>query len=639
VRTLHGSALDEALYNGLLRLSVKRFLMHLYFYACDLIAVLRATRVVAVSGQTRRHHPRVSAVIPNGIDLSLFRPMPESKSTFPSILFVGQMKTRKRGDLLLKAFLEKVRPQWPSAELWLVCPERVRAEGCRWFGPVRQETLIRLYQQAWIFCLPSSYEGFGRPYLEAMAAGTPVVTTENTGASELLEAGRCGLLVAPAKLGDALHRLLLHGELRADYIRKGLERAQAYGWNRVAGQYEQLYESIASSRKAPGANRRILYLQSTSEISGTDIALLRTIEALDPSRFEPHVVLHRLEPFSEEYRRAGAHVHEIPSMRQLSAHRGLGYLLRYLVGYPAAVVRIARLIRRERIDLVHTNTLHNLYGFLAARLTARPHVWHVREIVVQSPLLRWLERGLVTRFSSRILVMDNAIARMFLKPGGGMPAHIVKLYDGVDLEQLQPAVSGLRIRRELGLDETTPLVGMVARLDPAKGSDLFLEAAARVHAQEPRCRFLLCGGEIQGHEGYEATLRERAESLGIGRVTLFTGWRYRLRDIPEVYGALDILLQCPAYPEPYGLTCVEAMASGVPVVTFREGGPAELCADGETALLVPAGDTTAAAGAVISLLRNPEKRRALGEAGRRRAERLFDRRRCVRELEALYDAL
>ncbi len=392
---------------------------------------------------------------------------------------------------------------------------------------------------------------------------------------------------------------------------------------------------------APNASppKKILYLQSTAEISGTDITLLRTVEALDRTRFEPHIVLHQEGPFAQAYRDAGCRMHILSSMRQWTLHRGWRYWVGCLLGYPVAVVQIIRVVRREKIDLIHTNTIHNPYGFTTALFSRVPHVWHIREIVVQSAWLRRLETRLVRCFSRRFVVMDNAIAEMFLKPGGGLPKNIVKLYDGVDLTVFHPALSGSRIRRELGLSEQIPLIGCVGRLDPSKGSDLFLEIAARVLKEKPDCLFWLCGGEIRGHAGLETALRRKAEQLGIQKQVLFTGWRYCFRDIPEVYGAMDVSLQCPLYPEPYGLANVEAMACGVPIVAVARGGPTELCVDGETALLVPPRDPRAAAQAVLSLLKNPDRARTMGMAGRSRAEKFFDRRQCVKKLEALYEEL
>src|SRR5205814_1629018 len=113
-------------------------------------------------------------------------------------------------------------------------------------------------------------------------------------------------------------------------------------------------------------------------------------------------------------------------------------------------------------------------------------------------------------------------------------------------------------------------------------------------------------------------------------------WHYHGSDIPEVYRALDVSVQCPVYPEPYGLANVEAMASGVPIVAFNEGGPVELCIQNETAFLVPARNPEAVAQAVLKLLKNPTQAQAMRIAGRRRAERLFDSRQLTGELERLY---
>jgi glycosyltransferase involved in cell wall biosynthesis len=250
VRTMHGSALAEAVHNGWRRRSPKRLAMHLYFYACELLADLRADAVVAVSRDTARYYPRVHRVIPNGVDLDRFAAGAAERAARPSILFVGELDSRKRGRLLLDVFRARVRSVRPDAELWLVCPEPAEAEGVRWFGEVDAARLAQLYRQAWVFCLPSSYEGFGRPYIEAMAAGTPVVATANPGAREILDDGQHGLVVTDDELGEALGMLLARADVREDYGRRGAARARLYAWDRVAEQYEHVYESVRRKRSA-----------------------------------------------------------------------------------------------------------------------------------------------------------------------------------------------------------------------------------------------------------------------------------------------------------------------------------------------------------------------------------------------------
>jgi glycosyltransferase involved in cell wall biosynthesis len=132
----------------------------------------------------------------------------------------------------------------------MVSPDRTGDEGVEWFDGADNEQLADLYRAAWILCLPSSYEGFGRPYAEALAAGTPVVASPNPGAREVLEDGRYGVIARDAELGEALCALLEDADRRIELARHGLERARAFAWERVAERYEHIYDA-ALARRTP----------------------------------------------------------------------------------------------------------------------------------------------------------------------------------------------------------------------------------------------------------------------------------------------------------------------------------------------------------------------------------------------------
>lgn len=250
VRTLHGSSWLEAVHNGWRRRSLKLLGVHLYFYAGELIADVRADQVVAVSRGTTRYYPRLHDVIPNGIDTHRFAPRSGLKSPRPTVLFVGEVASRKRGDLLLRVVRETVRPRVPDVQVWMVSPDRTGDEGVEWFDGADNEQLADLYRAAWVLCLPSSYEGFGRPYAEALAAGTPVVASPNPGAREVLEDGRYGVIARDAELGAALCALLEDADRRTELARHGLERARTFAWERVAERYEHIYDA-ALARRTP----------------------------------------------------------------------------------------------------------------------------------------------------------------------------------------------------------------------------------------------------------------------------------------------------------------------------------------------------------------------------------------------------
>lgn len=236
IHTLHGSCLAEMLHVRGLKERIRMGVLALGEFSACLIS----DEVVAVSANTRRYNRWAKLVIPNGVDDDVFHPGSE-KSRVPALLFVGTMRGRKRGAMLLDLFKREIRPKVPNAEFWAVCEEEVSGEGVRWMGRVSEEKLAELYRQAWVFCLPSSYEGFGVPYIESMASGTPVVATPNDGACEVTDDGKFGVICSDEELGRHLVRMLTDTVLRDRMRRAGLNRARDFAWERVCDDYEALY--------------------------------------------------------------------------------------------------------------------------------------------------------------------------------------------------------------------------------------------------------------------------------------------------------------------------------------------------------------------------------------------------------------
>ena len=253
IHTFHGSCMAEMLHARGLAAKVRMGMLA----ACEYNACMLADALVAVSENTRRYIPFVRRVIPNGVDLSAFSPG-KTKSAAPSLLFVGTMSNRKRGAMLLDIFNREIRTRIPNAEFWAVCEEPVSGNGVQWFGRVPKDKLTELYREAWVFCLPSTYEGFGVPYIEAMASGTPVVATGNVGAREVLRDGASGVIAEEDELGHVINELFGDDELRAKYREAGLMRAQDFSWDRVCAQYEALYHGGSEASPEPAIASPIL---------------------------------------------------------------------------------------------------------------------------------------------------------------------------------------------------------------------------------------------------------------------------------------------------------------------------------------------------------------------------------------------
>lgn len=250
VRTFYGSCLSEARWIRGGRERLRMLLLGL----SEILASLVADKAVACSENTRRWMPWVRTVVPCGVDLSFFRP--GERSSHPSVLFVGTYLRRKRGKLLADAFEREVFAAVPDAELWMVCEDAPPRPGVKVLGRVSDDELAELYGRAWVFCLPSTYEGFGIPYVEAMASGCPVVATRNPGAVEVTRNGQLGVIADDERLGEAIVHLLGSPDERERLAQDALDSVSRYDLGAVAAAYESIYLRLLDAARGRWAGRR-----------------------------------------------------------------------------------------------------------------------------------------------------------------------------------------------------------------------------------------------------------------------------------------------------------------------------------------------------------------------------------------------
>jgi len=241
VRIMHGSAMGEALSST----NPLRFLAQIAIYGQELASAISNTVCVGVSENSRRMNPFISSVIPNGVDSNVFKVDPRGKKAeTPMILFVGTAEGRKRGRILIEMFARQVRPRIPTATLHFVGPLSDPSPGVIYHEGLEEEELAALYRQAWLYASPSSYEGFGLPYVEAMACGTPVLAVPNPGSEEVLEGGKYGRLVELEDFGKAMLELIADAQGRQRLAEAGLQRARIYTDTRMIDAYEVLLRKV-----------------------------------------------------------------------------------------------------------------------------------------------------------------------------------------------------------------------------------------------------------------------------------------------------------------------------------------------------------------------------------------------------------
>lgn len=294
---------------------------------------------------------------------------------------------------------------------------------------------------------------------------------------------------------------------------------------------------------------------------------------------------------------------------------------------------LTRLLRwLPEVDLVHVHRgKEHWLAALANRLSRSPRplvrTRHIVQTVRPHAGNRWLYR----EATDLVTTVTGAITRQYLASGLLPAERVVTLPGGVDTERFRPGMDGRRSRAALGLPPDGLLLGMVAGLRVMKGHSVVVEAVARLAREGIRPRLLVVG---QG--GGEAAIRERIARAGLQAQFQFAGFA---RDLPGAMAAMDIALYVPLESDGMGRVVFEYLAMARPLIASRVGVVPEALADGEHALLVPAGDPGVLAAALRRLLEDEPLRRALGAAGRRLVEERYSSARVAERLVTLYTGL
>jgi glycosyltransferase involved in cell wall biosynthesis len=335
----------------------------------------------------------------------------------------------------------------------------------------------------------------------------------------------------------------------------------------------------------------------------------------DPARFRVSLCgLKQREPASDLLASQGIPVHHLGRSRF----------------DPRILTDLVDLARQRHVRILHVHGYAAAdFGRLAARRAGARLVLHEHFADPKMPAYQaWADRWLAPLTDRAIAVSGST--RDFLVRERFVPAEKVRLiWNGAPLDEFAPVPRerALAVRRALAIPDDALVVGAVGRLSEQKGHRFLIDAVARILARRPDVRFLIAGdGDLMD------LLKTQARTLGIAEKVVFAGHR---SDIPDVLGAIDILGISSLY-EGTPLALFEAMAAGKAIVSTAVDGCREVLLDGETGLLVPAGDAAALADALLRVIETPSLRESLS-ASARAASRRYDVRACVDQMEALYD--
>lgn len=327
---------------------------------------------------------------------------------------------------------------------------------------------------------------------------------------------------------------------------------------------------------------RVLHLIDTGGPGGAETVFTDLIDHLDSAAWDSVAVVPTVDWLHAELARRGLE----PVLASAAGSFDLSFL-RTLVSTA----------RRTGARLVQAHLLGSaVYGGTLARLLRIPMVatFHGQADIAGDESYLAAKLRIIDHPRNRVVFVSSALREHFAAMGAFRRASTHVVHNGVDLRRFVPARSGT-FRRELGIEPGTTLIGAVGNVRPAKSYDVFLDAAAVLLERRPDLRFVIVG---QGDGPLLADLVRRHERLGLGDRVRFAGFR---EDIVDVLGGIDVYVSSSTR-EGFSLTTLQAVASGVPVVATRSGGPTEIVEEGRSGLFADPGSAADLAARIEEVL-------------------------------------
>lgn len=372
----------------------------------------------------------------------------------------------------------------------------------------------------------------------------------------------------------------------------------------------------------------ILYVIDNIEFGGGERVFSQIIRGLNKERFSVLVASNPGGIFEKKLAEVGIKINPVRMTN------------RYNLGI---ISRLKKIIKTKDVRIVHSQGGRaDFFSRIAAKIAHVPITVSSMAMLVEGYDVSILRKSLYVlidrwteRWVNKFTVLSEAMRRSLIEIHKIPPENIVKIYNGIEIEEYNPDHKELRnkkleVRRELGLKNDVPVIGAIGRLVWQKGFEYLIRAAPEVLKKCPEARFLIVG---------EGPLKNKliltGEKLNVADRIIFTGFR---SDIKEILASIDVLAM-PSLLEGLPMVLLEAMAMAKPIVATRIDGITEVLENSKTGLLVPAENSHALAEAIVGILNDKAKANFFGQNAREVAKKKFSVKKMVEQIELAYEKL
>ncbi len=364
------------------------------------------------------------------------------------------------------------------------------------------------------------------------------------------------------------------------------------------------------------AAMNILHADSFKDYGGAQLLIIK--QCLELTK-RGHNTMIACQPHS--FIKGEAEKANVPTV-VLKMRKGFDYFL--------GTIKAMQILKKNRIDLVHTNNVTDSWCFsIAAKCLGIPVVRtrHVSVLIRQT----WLTHLLYMKLNDKVITSGSTIREQMIKINGFDPEKIVSILPGINEKVFSPTVDGRHIKRELGLDDTDFVIGIVAMLRGWKGHNYLIEAVKNLEGEIPDIKLI-----IVGDGPYKENLEKLIKSKHLEKRVIMTGYR---NDVPQLMKNFHVFVLPSIAIEATSQVIPEALAMKVPVIATEVGGLGEIVIHEKTGIMIPRKDSYSLSQAILWVYRNYDAAKKMADEGRDLVLRRFTLAQTIDKTEEIYMGL
>lgn len=376
----------------------------------------------------------------------------------------------------------------------------------------------------------------------------------------------------------------------------------------------------------------ILFIHQSAELYGSDKTLLLFLKNIDRTRFKPIVILPFDGPLKDELEKLDVQVIIAPVLKLYRKMFSFKNIIKFFKDIKAGFKIIDEINKKEKIDIIYSNTLAVLLGLFYAKKRKTKHVWHVHEIIESPKIFTFVFTKLLSSKATNTIIYNSIATKNFWNKNKKINKKSIVVCNGLEVPTDILTTTQIDKFREDNFNATSSqiIIALVGRISRWKGQKLLLYSFYQVLKKHDDIKLIFVGSPPQNQESFLIEIKEQINQLDIEKNVQLIPFT---NEISKIWQSIDIAVVPSIEPEPFGLVAVEAMLAKKPLVGSNHGGLTEIIINNETGFLIQPKNEKALSEALTKLIENPNLRNSFGEKGYQRAINEFSINTYVKKLE------